>query len=101
MTTQPHPHAASRWERLPSGWSTAAVAAAALAWVGGVLLHLLGVVGPAVAALGVVAAAVAFLRERRSRWRVAVAFAGLASLAAATIYALVLTSTIGWSPAGW
>jgi hypothetical protein len=54
-----------------------------------------------VAALGVGAAAVGVLRERRSPWRAAVAFAGLASLAATAIYALVLTSTIGWSPAGW
>lgn len=91
----PHPPPAR------SRWSTVAVLAALLVWVGGVYLHVLGTFGPVVGGLGVVAGIVASVREQRTAWRVTVACAVLASLTAVTIYALVLTSTVSWPPSGW
>lgn len=85
-------------ERHGSSWSTVAVVAAALAWVGGVLLHILGVLAPMVAVVGLVVAAAG--RERRSGWRVAAVAATLASAGALSLYALVLTGTVSWPPTG-
>jgi hypothetical protein len=75
--------------------------AAVLAWLGGVLLHVLGVLGPVVAVVGLVGGVVAALRERRRPWHVAVLVATLASLAAVILYALVLTSAVSWPPTDW
>lgn len=87
-------------ERHGSHWSTVAVVAAALAWVGGVLLHILGVLAPMVAVVGLVAGLAAAGRERRSGWRVAAVAATLASAGALSLYALVLTGTVSWPPTG-
>lgn len=83
-----------------SAWSVVVVAAAGLAWVGGIFLHVLGVLGPAVAGAGVVAGLVAGWRERRPVWRVISVVATLACFAALSLYALVLTSTVSWPPTG-
>lgn len=85
-------------ERQGSQWSTVAVAAAVLAWVGGVLLHILGVLAPVVAVIGLVAGVAAGVQERRPVWRVAAVTATLASAAALGVYALVLTGTVSWPP---
>lgn len=82
-------------------WSTAAVAAAVLVWVGGVLLHLLGWLGPVVGVMGVVTSAVAWLHERGRALRAALVGTGLACAVATGLYALVLSGTVGWPPAGW
>jgi hypothetical protein len=87
-------------EHRGSHWSTVAVAAAALAWVGGVLLHVLGVLAPVVAVVGLVAGVAAGVRERRPVWRVATVAATLASAGALSVYALVLTGTVSWPPTG-
>ena len=87
-------------ERHGTHWSTVALAAAALAWVGGVLLHVLGVLAPVVAVVGLVAGVAAAGRERRSGWRVVAVAATLASAGALSLYALVLTGTVSWPPTG-
>jgi hypothetical protein len=83
-----------------SHWSTVALAAAVLAWVGGILLHVLGVLAPVVAVVGLVAGVAAALREQRPVWRVVAVAATLASAAALSVYALVLTGTVSWPPTG-
>jgi hypothetical protein len=87
-------------EHQGSHWSTVAVAAAVLAWVGGVLLHALGVLAPLVAVVGLVAGMAAGVRERRPVWRVAGVAATVASAGALSVYALVLTGTVSWPPMG-
>ena len=87
-------------EHQGSQWSTVALAAAGLAWVGGILLHVLGVLAPVVAVAGLVAGVAAGLRERRPVWRVAAVTATLASAGALSVYALVLTGTVSWPPTG-
>jgi hypothetical protein len=84
-----------------SRWSTPAVVAALVVWVAGVLLHVLGALGPVVAVSGVVAGVLAYVREERTGWRVVAAVAGLASLAALSIYLLVMTSAVSWPPSRW
>ena len=93
-----HRDAGPQHER--SAWSAVVVAAAGLAWVGGILVHVLGVLGPAVAGAGVAAGVVAGWRERRPVWRVITVVATLACFAALSLYALVLTSTVSWPPTG-
>ncbi|HEV7171695.1 hypothetical protein [Pedococcus sp.] len=87
-------------EHQRSHWSTVALAAALLVWVGGVLLHVLGVLAPGVAVVGLVAGVAAAARERRPIWRVAAVGATLASAVALSLYALVLTGTVSWPPTG-
>jgi thiol:disulfide interchange protein len=88
-------------EHRGSQCSTVAIGAALLAWVGGIGLHVLGVLGPAVAVVGLVAGVIAGRRERRPIWRLTVVVATLACVAALSLYALVLTSTVSWPPTGW
>lgn len=84
-----------------SWWSTAAIAMAVLVWVGGVLLHLLGWLGPVIGVTGIVTSAVAWLREPNPAARVALVGAALACAVATGLYALVLSGTMRWPPAGW
>lgn len=87
-------------EQQRSHWSTVAAAAAVLVWMGGVLLHVLGVLAPVVAVVGLVAGVAASARERRPIRRAVTVVATLASAAALSVYALVLTGTVSWPPMG-
>ncbi|MGZ6790875.1 MAG: hypothetical protein ACXVGQ_13255 [Mycobacteriaceae bacterium] len=87
-------------EHRGSHWSMVALAAASLAWVGGILLHVFGVLAPVVAVVGLVAGVAAGLRERRPVWRAVAVAATLASAGALSVYALVLTGTVSWPPMG-
>ena len=77
-----------------STWSVLAIAASVLAWVGGLLLHILGALGPLVAVVGLTAGVVAALSERQRQWQVAVLLATLANSIAVILYAVVLTSDV-------
>jgi hypothetical protein len=101
MTLESRPGAAQVTERHESRWSTVAIVAALLVWVGGLFLHVVGVLGPVVAVAGAIAGAVAIAREGMRARRVAAAVATVASVAGLAVYVLVLTSAIGWPPIAW
>lgn len=94
LPARPSPHAVTAASR----WTVTAVVAALVVWAGGLTLHVLGALAPAVAVLGVIAAIVALGREGPGHWRLLATVSGGASLVAVCLYILVLTSTIDWPP---